>query len=188
MAVGSPVAAEGLRSIIDASGDMCVVLSVDNLHALADHVAVIAPDAAIISTDLCAAEACDIRSAFPELSDMISIAFQVSLCNDKTLHCFDSSISLFNSAEQIVRHIREAVDRPAVNSYADSHDLTERERDVLILVAKGHTNKEIASMLNISPHTVISHRKNIAHKTGIRSVAGLTVYAILNRLIDGGIE
>jgi DNA-binding CsgD family transcriptional regulator len=51
-------------------------------------------------------------------------------------------------------------------------------------VARGLTNKEIASELNISPHTVISHRKNIVHKTGIRSVAGLTVYAVLNKFID----
>lgn len=188
LAVGSPVIAEGLRSMIDASDDLAVVLSVDSLRALVDHTAAIAPDVAIISTDLCPAETSDIKSAFPELSDMTLIAVQSSLCNEDMLRRFDQSIHIFNSAEQIVRHIREAADRPAANSYADSHDLSERERDVLILVAKGHTNKEIASMLNISPHTVISHRKNIAHKTGIRSVAGLTVYAILNRLIDGDIE
>ena len=188
MAVGSPVVAEGLRSIIDSCGDLAVVLSVDSLHALIDHITAIAPDAVIISTELCPADAGDIKSAFPELSDMTLMAVQSTLCSDETLRRFDSSISIFNSAEQIARRIREAVDRPAANNYADSHDLTERERDVLVLVAKGHTNKEIASMLNISPHTVISHRKNIAHKTGIRSVAGLTVYAILNHLIDGDIE
>ena len=46
------------------------------------------------------------------------------------------------------------------------------------------SNKEIADVLNVSVHTVISHRKNITHKTGIKSVAGLTVYAMLNNLID----
>ena len=188
MAVGSPVVAEGLRSIIDSCGDLAVVLSVDSLHALIDRITAIAPDAVIISTELCPTDAGDIKSAFPELSDMTLMAVQSTLCSDETLRRFDSSISIFNSAEQIARRIREAVDRPAANNYADSHDLTERERDVLVLVAKGHTNKEIASMLNISPHTVISDRKNIAHKTGIRSVAGLTVYAILNHLIDGDIE
>ena len=44
--------------------------------------------------------------------------------------------------------------------------------------------KEIADMFNISIHTVISHRRNITRKTGIKTVAGLTVYAILNNLID----
>ena len=80
--------------------------------------------------------------------------------------------------------MREAVDAPVQSSFSESHELSERERDVLVLVAKGYTNKEIATELFISPHTVISHRKNIVHKTGIRSVAGLTVYAVLNKLID----
>ena len=47
-----------------------------------------------------------------------------------------------------------------------------------------YTNKEIADQYCISIHTVISHRKNIARKTGIKSVSGLTVYALLNRMID----
>lgn len=54
----------------------------------------------------------------------------------------------------------------------------------MVAVAKGMTNKEIADKYNISVHTAISHRKNIVRKTGIRSVSGLTVYAILNNMID----
>ena len=65
-----------------------------------------------------------------------------------------------------------------------NYELSRRETDVLVLVARGMTNKEIADALNVSIHTVISHRKNIMHKTGIKSVAGLTVYAILHNLID----
>ena len=64
------------------------------------------------------------------------------------------------------------------------NELTIREKDVLKLVALGHTNKAIAKKLFISIHTVISHRKNITEKTGIKSISGLTVYAILNNLID----
>ena len=63
-------------------------------------------------------------------------------------------------------------------------DLSKREIDVLVAVAKGLMNKEIADQMNISIHTVISHRKNITRKTGIKSVSGLTVYALLNNLID----
>jgi DNA-binding CsgD family transcriptional regulator len=65
-----------------------------------------------------------------------------------------------------------------------SEELTTREKDVLKLVALGHTNKAIAEKLFISIHTVISHRKNITDKSGIKSISGLTVYAILNNLID----
>jgi len=65
-----------------------------------------------------------------------------------------------------------------------STSLTEREIEVVKLVANGKTNKEIADKLFISIHTVISHRKNITEKLGIKSISGLTVYAILNNLID----
>ncbi len=67
---------------------------------------------------------------------------------------------------------------------AESSDLTTREKDVLKLVALGHSNKEIADQLFISIHTVISHRKNLTEKLGIKSSSGLTDYAILNQLID----
>jgi len=61
--------------------------------------------------------------------------------------------------------------------------LSERETEVLKQVALGYTNQEIAERLYISKHTVISHRKNITSKLGIKTVSGLTVYAVLNNLI-----
>ena len=62
--------------------------------------------------------------------------------------------------------------------------LSEREKDVVIGVVQGLTNKEIAEKLFIAPNTVITHRRNIARKLQIRSTAGLTIYAIVNKLID----
>lgn len=62
--------------------------------------------------------------------------------------------------------------------------LSEREKDVLIGVVQGFTNKEIASKLFIAPNTVITHRRNIARKLQIHSVAGLTIYAIVNKLVE----
>ncbi len=64
------------------------------------------------------------------------------------------------------------------------HDLSPREIDVLALIAKGLSNKEIANKLNISQTTVITHRKNITDKLGIKSVSGLTIYAVMNGYID----
>ena len=65
-----------------------------------------------------------------------------------------------------------------------SEELSDREKEVLVQVAKGLLNKEIADKLNISINTVITHRKNITRKTGIKTAPGLTVYAILGGLID----
>ena len=62
--------------------------------------------------------------------------------------------------------------------------LSEREKEVLTLVVQGLINKEIADKLHLSLHTVIAHRKNIAHKLNIHSTAGLTIYAIVNHLIE----
>lgn len=64
-----------------------------------------------------------------------------------------------------------------------SNVLSNRETEVLKLIAKGHTNKEIADALYISTHTVITHRKNITEKLNIKSISGLTVYAALKKII-----
>ncbi|MBI9033002.1 MAG: hypothetical protein JEZ03_00885 [Bacteroidales bacterium] len=66
----------------------------------------------------------------------------------------------------------------------NTSDLSEREIDILKCVAQGLTNKEIADQLFISTHTVITHRKNITRKLGIKTVSGLTVYAYLNKYIS----
>lgn len=70
------------------------------------------------------------------------------------------------------------------SSVPTTEELSEREKDVLIQVVRGLSNKEIADVLCISMHTVISHRKHIAAKLNIHSTAGLTVYAIVNKLVD----
>ena len=62
--------------------------------------------------------------------------------------------------------------------------LSQREKDIVAEVAKGLTNKEIADRLHLSIHTVTTHRKNISRKTGINSISGITVYAIINKLVD----
>ena len=73
---------------------------------------------------------------------------------------------------------------PQSDSDTDRGELSDREKEILVCVSQGLLNKEIADRLNISINTVITHRKNITRKTGIKTVAGLTVYAILNNLID----
>ena len=69
-------------------------------------------------------------------------------------------------------------------SLPETEELSDRERDVLIQVVRGLSNKEIADVLCISMHTVVSHRKHITRKLNIHSTAGLTIYAIVNHLID----
>lgn len=64
------------------------------------------------------------------------------------------------------------------------HELTAREIEVLIYLTKGLINKEIADKMNISLTTVISHRKRITEKTGIKSASGLAIYAVMQGYIE----
>ena len=71
-----------------------------------------------------------------------------------------------------------------INKNSDADVLSDRERDVIVCLVQGMTNKEMADHLCISINTVITHRKNIARKLQIHSPAGLTVYAIAKGPID----
>lgn len=66
----------------------------------------------------------------------------------------------------------------------NNEQLSEREKEVIVSLVQGMTNKEIADHLYISVNTVLTHRRNIARKLQIHSPAGLTIYAIVNNLID----
>ena len=66
----------------------------------------------------------------------------------------------------------------------EQEELSSREIDVLIQIVKGLSNKEIADALCLSTHTVMSHRKNIVRKLNIHSTAGLTIYAIVNGIVN----
>ncbi len=81
------------------------------------------------------------------------------------------------SFPHVPRHDANALRQP---------DLSPREIEVLSLMVKGLINKEIAERLHISPTTVITHRRNIQEKTGLRSLSALTVYAILNEYVRIG--
>lgn len=73
---------------------------------------------------------------------------------------------------------------PPVHKHTDDKILTEREVEVLSLVVKGLINKEIADALNISVTTVITHRKNIQEKLGVKSVSALTIYAVMHGIVS----
>ncbi len=94
------------------------------------------------------------------------------------------TISWEDDKDTVVHKIKAAVQRHEQRSAnEDGEELSARERDIVRQVALGLTNQEIADTLFISAHTVITHRKNIVRKLGIKTVSGLTVYAILNNLL-----
>lgn len=179
----SAIIAEGLASLL-GGGEYEVVYAGGDLRTLVERFGVIAPDVVVVNSQLVTTVSQPLRSVFAELQEVTLMALSTAVCDEETLRQFDGVINIYDSAQQLQRKLSAAFEQEPSNPYSDSHDLSERERDVLILVARGKANKEIADELNISIHTVMSHRKNITHKTGIKSVAGLTVYALLNNLLD----
>jgi regulator of cell morphogenesis and NO signaling len=81
----------------------------------------------------------------------------------------------------VTRNISNMVFKDGTNN---TEMLSDREKEVIIAVVQGMSNKEIGQHLDISVNTVITHRRNIARKLQIHSPAGLTIYAIVNNLID----
>lgn len=180
----SAVIAEGLRALLAAEGEFETVYVAEDLRTLNERFALVEPDVVIVSTSLSCGLPRNVRAAYPDLRNTAVVALSVAVRDDEILRQFDGVLNIYDKPSSMVKKLRAAVEQSEANPYDESHDLSERERDVLVRVAKGLSNKEIADDLNISIHTVMSHRKNIVHKTGIKSVAGLTVYALLNNLLD----
>lgn len=124
------------------------------------------------------------RSHISGLSSAAVVAVRTIPMDEEQQKQYDAVIGLYDDPVAIVKKLREAVASRQEIPEAEGYDLSLREKEILVCVAKGMLNKEIADYYNISIHTVITHRKNITRKTGIKTVAGLTVYALLNNLVD----
>ena len=180
----SAIIDEGFATLAGRSGEFEVIYSGGDLRTLVERFAVVEPDLVVVGSQLVGGLSQPLRSLYPDLQGVALALLSTTVCDEEIMRQFDGVVNIYDGQVQIIRKLQAAVEQGETNPYSDSHDLSERERDVLILVAKGLANKEIAEQLNISIHTVMSHRKNITHKTGIKSVAGLTVYALLNNLLD----
>ena len=110
---------------------------------------------------------------------------------DLTSHCMIED-KLFVPA---VKLIEQQLKKSGQIQYTDETDsesidkdklevLSDREKDIIICVAKGMNNKEIADYLYLSVHTVTTHRRNISNKLQIHTTAGLIIYAIANKLVN----
>ena len=102
------------------------------------------------------------------------IALVSSFVDASLLTKYDESISIFDGLLNLASG-EEELD--------NQETLSQREKEIVICVVKGMTNKEIAENLFLSIHTVITHRRNISKKLQIHSAAGLTIYAIVNKLV-----
>lgn len=121
-------------------------------------------------------------------NDRLSAAlFDIMVCERDLTNHFEVENELFVPAVHALEETRRAAAASAPSGAAAESDataLSPREKDIVRLVAQGKGNKEIADRLCISTHTVATHRRNISSKLDIHSGAGLTIYAIINGLVD----
>lgn len=182
----SVIIAEGLKHVVDdlAGFDVCGMITEleGGLETTLE-----AYDSDIIIADPAIA---DIRSrsglheTIKNLTGVPVLAILSSATDAGFVQDYEGQIYLTDKTAEVEQKISAAVCVNANETRGDGEELSAREKEILVCVAKGMLNKEIADYYNISIYTVITHRKNITRKTGIKTVAGLTVYALLNNLID----
>ncbi len=177
----SEVIRRGVRSVLEEPAGMPhkTVLEIPRAEQLHLLLGANRPDILIMNpsfTDIVSLP--QIRKEFPDLK---CVMLQTSLADGAMAHSCDEAISVYDSADSI----REKILRLAHGDHIPRRrePLSQREKDIVVRVVKGMTNKQIAEGLNISHHTVGTHRRNISAKLDIHSTSGLTVYAISNKLV-----
>lgn len=183
----SDIICEGLANVLLKSGFHFNISRPDNLDELEKallkhHFDVVLINPALVQFNTRSLE--QLRRSRPSIQ---WTALVYSYFDREMLALFDNVLQITDPAQNIVSTLNRQANIPAPgNDVPVSEPITERETEVLVQLAQGLSNKEIADKLNISIHTVVSHRKNIVQKTGIRSQAGLTIYAISNKIISLG--
>jgi len=178
----SQIIYEGLSNILMKSQNHFFLYRLNDLEELSNMYVRIKFNIAIINPTIIQNKVSDFIRVIKILSDIAWIGLVYSFFDDKLLNKFDVLISVTDTIELIAQKINNTYNN--CNCVMNSaKELTKREIEVLTLLTKGLLNKEIADKLNISIHTVISHRKNIIEKTGIKSLSGLTLYSISKNII-----
>ena len=179
----SEIVSAGLKFLIEYAGTFQVTKIFHNMQEYNESPSG-TPNIIVINPSLLSALGGE-NTKFISAKDTSIIAINYGAYDDENLRNFDGCIGIFNTKEQVEKKLQASLKISSDKEQDDnSNELSVREREILTAVAKGKTNKEIADEFNLSIHTVISHRKNISHKLGINSIAGLTIYAVMNKLLD----
>ena len=97
---------------------------------------------------------------------------------------FSYTLNIQDNKYQLVESLQKIVGKRNIEDISNEQLLSKRENEILRQLALGLTNQEVADKLFLSVHTVMTHRKKITRKLGIKTVSGLTVFALMNKLVD----
>jgi len=184
--IPSDIIAKGFEGILAEQGDFLVQENlVDFSRGSEAKLRNLSPDVVIVDPAVFDFQSRkESRILIADCCDASVLALEGPSVTDDILKQFDGAISLYDDMACVARKINSALDSKQPDLATEGNELSVREKEILVCVAQGMLNKEIADKFSLSIYTVITHRKNITRKTGIKTVAGLTVYAILNNLID----
>lgn len=185
----SPIVRKGLKSLIEEnSTEFVIEFLYDDLKTCQDNLHKSLPDIILVNPSIVTFyRQFNIRHILSDCPNTLIVAILYGYVDSETLNSFDGILDIYDNGSMLIKKLKaymKDVVKSQKNSSGDAIELSEREIEILVSVAKGMTNKEIADSHYISVHTVISHRKNITRKTGIKTVSGLTVYAIFNNLLS----
>jgi DNA-binding CsgD family transcriptional regulator len=110
------------------------------------------------------------------------IALIYQIFTEEQLKIFNDRYYITEPISTLINKIKKEYQQ-TIKQKPNENLLTDREKEILKLLAKGLSIKEIANNLNLSHHTVLTHRKNISFKTGIKTIAGLTILALSLKLV-----
>ena len=116
---------------------------------------------------------------------MQCVSLLCSMTDSNLLKGYDETVGLYDDIETLNKKLVDLMHIGAEDDNENEQEtLSQREKEIICCVVRGMTNKETAEKLFLSIHTVITHRRNIARKLQIHSPAGLTIYAIVNKLVE----
>ena len=184
----STIVRTGLENLLKRlQGFRIHMIEVNSVDSLFDSLRVHKPDVLIINPTLLGFFTLQHVKEEIGCTEMKCVALVYTFCENTLLRCYDGQIDIFDSPDEI-KHKLNRLGSEEVPEQAESEEeqqaLSSREKEIVVCVVKGMTNREIADQLYLSTHTVITHRRNIARKLQIHSASGLTIYAIVNKLVE----